>query len=158
MQPLVEVAAELNGKTFYLRRASLESAPQYTDCLTSIHYLFKKALQVDIPLTFIGDMPRQLSSFGEWKVLKTQVHEALCGDLIFVKKRNMSQLISHVGMVTEENQIFHCSKEAQTAVIESWEAFFSQYEQQLDFVEMVRYIDPRNKALREEHKGKYIKA
>ncbi|HEV3269251.1 MAG TPA: hypothetical protein VGZ69_01210 [Candidatus Rhabdochlamydia sp.] len=47
-----------------------EHAPKKTDCLTAIHYIFKKALNLDMPLTFIGDMPRQLLSLENWSPIR----------------------------------------------------------------------------------------
>ncbi|MBX3720001.1 MAG: C40 family peptidase [Parachlamydiales bacterium] len=155
-QPLAAAISTLEGKTSYRRPAPLEEAPLVTDCLTSIHYLFKNALQIDIPLTYIGDMPRRLLSYGEWRAMKIDLKDARCGDLLFVKNRGREKLVSHVAMVLETDRIFHCCLAAGTAVVQSETEFFSLYEQRLDFVKMIRYIDPRNRELRDLHQGVFM--
>lgn len=150
---LQTIAADLEGKTTYRRPALREDAPLITDCLTSINYVFKKALGLDIPLTFIGDMPRRLLSYSEWRLLKIDAKDMQCGDLLFVKKKKNVKLLSHVALVVASDRIFHCCQSLGTAVVQSTEDFFCLYEQQLNFRKMVRYVDPRNKKLREEQKS-----
>ncbi len=133
-----------------------EEAPQVTDCLTSIHYIFKKALHIEVPVTFIGDVPRQLVSSSEWRPIKIDLKDVRCGDLLFAKNRANKKLLSHLALVIDVDRIFHCSPSWGTACIQSPDQFFSSYEQKLDFQKMVRYIDPRNKELREKHAGIYI--
>ena len=127
-----------------------------TDCLTSIHYIFNRAIGVDIPLAYIGDMPRHLFVKSEWKSLMVPIEEIQCGDLLFVKNRENEKLLSHIALVMEVDRIFHCCPKFGTAVIQSNEDFFSLYEQRLNFKKMIRYIDPRNVKLREEQGGIYI--
>lgn len=156
-QPLLEAISTLKGKTSYRRPARLEEAPLITDCLTSIHYLFKHALQINIPLTYIGDMPRRMLSYSEWRAVKIDIKDARCGDLLFVKNKEREKLVSHVAMVIEVDKIFHCCVKAGTAIVQSEAEFFSLYEQRLDFREMVRYIDPRNRELRDLHQGVFMR-
>lgn len=144
------------GKTSYRRPALREQAPLVTDCLTSIHYVFKQALSIDIPLTFIGDMPRQLLSFGEWRALKIEMRNVQCGDILFVRNKRNEKLLSHIALIIEVDKVFHCSPSSGTAVIESRNEFFSLYEQKLNFKEMICYIDPRNQKLRADQKGTFI--
>ena len=101
-------------------------------------------------------MPRHLLRSRQWVPLQIDRKEARCGDLLFVKNRRNQKLLSHVAMIVGENHIFHCSPSKGTAVIESDNAFFSLYEQKLQFKKMVCYIDPRNIKLREKHKGIFI--
>ncbi|MBS0653074.1 MAG: C40 family peptidase [Verrucomicrobia bacterium] len=157
-QPIAEAISKLEGKTSYRRPARLEEAPLITDCLTSIHYLFKHALKINIPLTYIGDMPRRLLSYSEWRAVKIDIKDAKCGDLLFVKSREREKLVSHVAMVIETDKIFHCCLNAGTAIVQSEEEFFSLYEQRLDFVKMIRYIDPRNRELRDLHQGIFMQS
>ena len=144
------------GKTSYRRPALREQAPLVTDCLTSIHYVFKQALHIDIPLTFIGDMPRQLLSFGEWRALQVEMNDVRCGDILFVRNKRNEKLLSHIALIIEVDKVFHCCPSSGTAVIESRNEFFSLYEQKLNFKEMICYIDPRNQKLRDAQKGIFI--
>lgn len=153
---LTSAASELVDKTTYRRTALREEAPSITDCLTSIHYIFKKAFGLEIPLTYIGDMPRQLLSSNSWKPLKIDINQAQCGDLLFVKSTQYTKQLSHVAMFITADKIFHCNLASGTAVIQSPEQFFHFYEQKLNFIHMIRYIDPRNKKLREDHQGGFI--
>lgn len=150
-------AAKLAGKTIYRAHPANEDAPQITDCLTAVHYLFKETLKTDIPLTWIGDMPRQLASFGEWRVLSIERKDAQLGDLIFTKNKIRPKLLSHVGMIFGPDRVFHCCRNLKTARIEFDEDFFSVYEQHLSLDKALRYIDPRNSALRKEHQGLFLR-
>lgn len=153
---LLKVTTELLGKTTYKRPALREEAPKVTDCLTSIHYIFKKAMKVNISLTFIGDMPRKLLACSEWRVMKVAVKDVKKGDIFFVKNKENEKLLSHIALIIDKDKIFHCSLFFGTAVIQANEDFFALYEQRLNFKEMIHYIDPRNKKLREEQKGIFI--
>lgn len=156
IEALTEAAQGLVDTTSYSKPVSQEEAPFATDCLTSIWYLFKKVLGVDIPLTFIGDMPRLLCSLGQWRVLQIEMGEARCGDILFVKDRSKQRLISHAALVIGVNQIFHNSKLFGTARIQPADDFFALYEQRLRFQKMIRYIDFRNERLRVEQGGIFL--
>ena len=113
-------------------------------------------MKIDMPLTFIGDMPRQLVSCGNWRCIEIPIEDIQCGDLLFTKNKSAPKLLSHVALAIKTNQIFHCCPSIGTAIIQSEEEFFSLYEQRLNFEQMIRYIDPRNKVLRSMHKGIFI--
>lgn len=130
--------------------APTEQAPEKTDCLTSIYYIFKQALNITLPLTLIGDMPRTLLSLGEWKLLCVDTNDVCCGDLCFSSRITDEKLIGHVSLFLGVNEIFHCRREG--AVIEDYETFQSVFEQKLH-EKQIYYIDIRNKALREKHEG-----
>ncbi len=153
---LIEIAFQLENNTRYRRPALREEAPGITDCLTCIYYIFKKALAIDLPLTYIGDMPRQLLTLSDWRPLKIAIRDARCGDILFVKNRENPKLVSHAAIMIDVDRIFHCCPSRGTAVIQQADDFFSLYEQKLNFKKMVRYIDPRNKELREKQGGLYI--
>ncbi len=101
-------------------------------------------------------MPRELFSFSEWRVLKIEMKDARCGDLLFVSNKENKRLLSHIALVIDVDKIFHCSPYFGTAVMQSREEFFSLYEQKLSFKKMICYIDPRNKELRGNQKGIFI--
>ncbi len=101
-------------------------------------------------------MPRQLVTFSQWKILKIDMNDAKCGDILFVRNKKNEKLLSHIAVVIEVNKIFHCCPTFGTAVIQSRDDFFALYEQKLNFKQMLRYIDPRNKKLREDQKGSFI--
>ncbi len=155
-QNLENAASKLVFGTTYRRKPPLEEGPSVTDCLTSIHYIFKSALGIEIPLTFIGDMPRYLLSFGQWEAFCIERERAQVGDLVFVKNIKGQKGIAHVGLILGVDRIFHCSKENGTATIESDQRFFSMYEQRLTLLEMVCYIDSRNTRLRDKHQNNFI--
>jgi hypothetical protein len=134
--------------------APLEEAPFQTDCLTSIYYIFKKTFGVDIPLTFVGDMPRTLFSVGEWKFLRVDEKAILCGDICFVKRVVEPKLIAHAALFLGPNEIFHCKRD-EGAVVEDYANFCSIFEQKLTD-NQINYIDPRNRELREKYKTKFL--
>jgi hypothetical protein len=113
-------------------------------------------LGVDLPITFVGDMPRQLLALSAWRALQIDIKEVKCGDLLFTKNKANRKRLSHLALFIEVDQIFHCCLSLKTAGIQSADAFFSSYAQELNFKQMVRYIDPRNKELREKYKGIFI--
>ena len=151
---VLEAASELEKTTTYQRYAEFKDAPGITDCLTSIQYIFRRALII-MAITYIGDLPRRLLSSDRWRVLKIDVKDAKCGDVLFAKKIGKERLISHAALFVGEDKIFHCYQSLGKARTESSEQFFSIYEQTLGFTEMIRYIDYRNKL--REILGTFIK-
>ena len=145
---ITESISELVKKTTYYQGSFREYAPEKADCLTAIHYIFKKSLQIDIPLTFIGDMPRKLLSLKQWIPIECDLENMQCGDIFFAKNKNRPKLLSHVALIIEPNKIFHCSPCLKKAAIQSKEEFFLSYEQKISFEKMICYVDPRNKELR----------
>lgn len=140
----------------YKRQAYVEEAPIAADCLTSIHYIFKKALDFDLSVTFIGDMPRRLFNYSRLRYLKADLTTVRLGDIVFVASKKGTRMISHVGLVVDQERIFHCNWSSGSADIECFSSFFSKYEQKLTSKEMLRYIDSRNASLREEHDGCFM--
>lgn len=141
--------------TQYERPALRERAPEFTDCLTAIHYIFRKGLGESFPLTYIGDMPRLMIQLPGWNALKIECDQAKTGDILFIKEINSNRTISHVAMIVNNN-IFHCSSFYKKAVIQSKEEFFLAYKQK-KLIKQLRFIDSRNTKLREEQESKYIK-
>lgn len=151
----MQTASELTGKTTYQRTCKREEAPKVTDCLTSLHYLFKQ-VKVEIPVTYIGDMPRELLKKAACHPIRVKSSQIKCGDIIFCRSKTRPKLVSHVAVALDVDKIFHCNFDLGTAVVQSQEDFFSRYMQELNFRQMARYIDPRNKPLREQYKGIFI--
>ena len=119
---LNELALQLEGRTEYVRMAPIEEAPTRADCLTLLHYLFKTALAVDLPLTLIGNMPHQLASLDHWKFCCIEESEIACGDLIFVKRIRETKLLCHAAVFLSPHELFHCRGDT-GAVIESFKEF-----------------------------------
>lgn len=153
---LRDCALRLVRNTVYQKQAKCEEAPIITDCLTAIHYIFQKALHTHIPITYIGDMPRQLVSYSAWRPLNIKREEARCGDLFFVQKLGKKSLITHVAMFLDPDTLFHSNYDAQTAIVENFEDFQKRYNQSLNFRRAVRYIDSRSMVKRDEEKGCFI--
>ncbi len=150
---LLEAVLPDLSTTIYERRAPLEAAPLKTDCLTSIHYLFSKALGIHIPLTFVGDMPRQLRSSG-WDFHVVDIAELRSGDLLFLKRKEEPRLIIHAALVLSVDRIVHCKRDI-GIVLESIDSVFEVYEQQIHEDQLI-YIDYRNEGLREKYGGCYL--
>lgn len=148
----------ITNNTIYRKPSKIEDAPKYTDCLTLIHYLFKQSINVDIPLTWIGNMPRSLMSSNHWDFLHVDSSRLLYGDIIFVKDKNKSKLLSHVAFSLGKGHVFHCSPELKTARAEPIKDFFKSYEQRLNSNQVLLYIDPRDKIIRKKYNGAYIKS
>ncbi|MBS0655313.1 MAG: C40 family peptidase [Verrucomicrobia bacterium] len=144
----------MRAQTRYVRMAPLEEAPFHTDCLTSIYYIFKKTFGIDIPLTYVGDMPRTLHSGGEWRFLRADVRSIQCGDICFVKRITEPKLIAHAALFLGPDEVFHCKRD-EGAVVENYSSFCSIFEQKLTDTQ-IHYIDPRNRELREKYKDKFL--
>lgn len=100
----------------------LEALPSKSDCATAIHYIFQKAFRYPLPLYLIGDMPRLLSKSG-WSLLIIDPGDLRIGDLIFLKEKTITRLVSHLALAISPNQIFHFKRGG--AAIESAEKKFS---------------------------------
>ncbi len=127
----------------YQRCAKREEAPFRADCLTSIHYLFKN--HVELSLDWIGNMPRYLSKERRWQVLQIFPDELKPGDLLFLKHRKSSRLVTHVAMALSTEEIFHCSPKKKGASIEKIDEVFTRYVQPSDINAILSYVDPRTK-------------
>lgn len=99
-------------------------------------------------------MPRSLFQFSEWKVLSVTQLER--GDIIFVNKIGRTNFVSHVALAVSNNEIIHCSREFNSVQILTIYDFFAVYEQGCTLREALRYIDPRDKILREKNNGSFI--
>jgi len=132
------------GKTTYLRQAHRKQAPELTNCFSAIYYIFRRTVRLHVPYAFIGDMPRIFCASGQWRPLYIERSDAKYGDVLFVGERGSKRIISHVALIHGVDQIFHCSRRAGTAVIQTDSEFFSHYKQGFNFKQMVSYIDPRN--------------
>jgi cell wall-associated NlpC family hydrolase len=143
---LAENLESILGKTKYYRAASRQQAPEVTNCFSAIYYIYSRSVSMDLPLAFIGDMPRVFNSSCQWELLSIERNEAKYGDVLFVGEKGGDRIISHVALVLGVDQIFHCCFKAKTAVIQDDREFFSHYEQGFDIKQMLSYTDPRNKA------------
>lgn len=144
MDPSPLVAFAQSFKTTYHRPAKIEDALDGADCLTAIYYLVKKVLKIDLPLTFIGDMPRELLTYGEWRPLLIKIADAKCGDLIFVRSVSSTRPVSHMGIFLDHHSVFHCSAETGGTIIEDYALFSTKYVQSLNFAESANNLDYRN--------------
>lgn len=138
--------------TIYHKQAFSEFAPQKTDCLTSVHYIYKTAFATFFPITWIGDMPRTLAE-REWNSFVVEKNDLQIGDLLFLKRRGLSRPIVHVALVLNENFVFHCTKDC-GAVVESIDRLFKSFEQ-VELTKQLCYIDYRNKEKRKKEGGIY---
>ncbi len=142
--------------TTYHRRAPLEMAPGRTDCVTAAHYLYASAFELPLPVTYIGDMPRLLASL-DWEFSVISPKEMRAGDLLFMRNKQSRRLITHLAVAMDVNQVFHCCRNLNGAIIEPIEDALIRYHQNLD-IDWRLYIDYRNRELRRIHMGKYMAA
>jgi cell wall-associated NlpC family hydrolase len=140
-------------RTSYQRMAPREEAPAKTDCVTAIHYLMQKVFQIDFPCTWVGDIPRLLSQI-HWNLCIVDDSELQAGDVLFLKHQRQPKLISHAAIALGPDKIFHCTR-LLGPIIQTVAQLFEQYEQYL-VRKQILYIDPRNRALREQQGGMYI--
>ncbi len=129
----------LVGLTKYKRLAKREEAPALADCLTAASYIFKKA-GTDLPLDWIGNMPRLLKNRG-WSVQKISKEELKPGDLLFLGKGR--SLVSHLAIALNQEEVFHTSWEAKGGAIEKIENVFFRYSQPQEMPILLSYVDPR---------------
>lgn len=135
------------GKTTYRREALREQGPRLTNCWSAVCHVYGKSTWIDLPRAFIGDMPRVFFRSDQWKLFYIDRSQAEYGDVLFVGARDGERLISHAALIVDVDKIFHCSSKAGTAVIQTDEEFFSHYEQRFNLMQMVSYVDPRNRDL-----------
>lgn len=125
----------------YQRTVSLKEAPAKTDCVTAVHYLVQKVFRIHLPRAWVGDMPRMLSQ-SNWTLHSIDPVAFKTGDLLFLKRKDAPQLISHVAIALAPNQIFHCTARL-GSVVQTVDQVFECYEQPLKDAQ-ITYIDPRS--------------
>jgi cell wall-associated NlpC family hydrolase len=151
---LKKLAVSDLSDAIYEKGARLEEAPFKADCLTSIYYLFSKALNIQMPVTFIGDMPRSLVSHG-WKFCVIDSREVKAGDFLFFKRRDMKRLITHMALALNSSEVVHFRRDMGKMVIEPLMSALNVYEQEI-LEQQLLYIDFRNEDLRKTHGGCYL--
>jgi len=121
-----------------------EEAPYQTDCLTAIAYLIEHSTLKPIPITYIGDMPRELAIRG-WSVEKIPKDKLQEGDIVFAGQKNILRRIHHVGLVCD-GKIVHSSPKG--VFKEDPEDFFrtrvQKFEKEGEPSFLIHYIDKRN--------------
>ncbi len=138
-------------QTKYKRCPRQEDAPALTDCLTSVHYLYKKTAKIEMSLEWIGNMPRALVKKWGWSIAKISRSELQSGDLIFVRDKAASRRITHVVLALSADKVFHSSMKAKGGRIEDISDIFTTYTQSKQVKSLLAYIDPRTS--REERKN-----
>lgn len=108
---------------------------------------------MEVPITFVGNMPRLLASSG-WTFQIIDTSEIRACDLVFLKRRAEPKLVAHAVLVLALDKVFHCKKNCGMKV-EPLEGVFEEYEQKL-LQDQLRYIDSRDKTLRAVHGGWFI--
>lgn len=148
----------LKDNVTYKNPVYIEEGPNgFFDCLTLVEYIYRKVAKVEITLEYIGNMPRRLHASDQWKFMQVSSDELQCGDLIFLKNKNHRKLLGHIVFALGNDQIFHCSRSLGKARIETLEECFEAYEQRLSPEKALCYIDPRDKLLRMQARGLYIR-
>ena len=115
-----------------------------SDCLTAIWYIFSLTKHEKLDLTYIGDMPRKLMALSSWRFLQIPLGALRVADVIFVKRRDRTKELTHVGICVAVDRIFHCSFKNKGGVIISAEDFMEEHEQTLDLTGMIRHSDTRS--------------
>lgn len=153
---------ELLDHSTYVRRAPLEkgaykdSPPYEVDCLTLIYFMFYKN-DIDIPLTFIGNMPDQLNKLADWNVHEIQLSDLKDGDVVFTRKKSEHEaLITHTAIFIG-GMFLHTTKYFKNAVLQTPKGLFNFYEQPRHDIAL-RYIDDRDTEARKLAKGKFRSA
>lgn len=139
-----ELASEccrLFKDTVYVRGALREMAPRVADCLTSIYHLFKTLRSYILEIDYIGNMPRRCKQMG-WIYGSFEQEKITPGDLIFLRKRSSSRLITHVGVAINSKTVFHCSFEKRGGSFEKIADLFKHYTQP-SIEQMLAYRDKR---------------
>lgn len=127
-------------QTRYKKTAMREEAPEKADCLTGVDYVFQRAVQRELPLVWIGNMPRLLQKEG-WEVRRIAKEELKPGDLVFLGKGKKT--VSHLALAIGEGRVFHVCWTAKGGVIEDADAVLKKYSQPEE-KEMLSYVDPRS--------------
>jgi hypothetical protein len=105
-----------------------------------VSYLFKKTKALEIPLDWIGNMPRLLIENG-WQIKKIQTSDLKMGDLIFLGKRK--NRVDHLAVALSAEKVFHVSWKTKGAAIEKIESLFSRYAQPKEIRLFLSSVDPR---------------
>lgn len=121
-----------------------EDAPNQTDCLTAVAYLIFKATREKIPITYIGDMPRELEAKG-WSILHIPSDELQDGDLVFCKNKKAHRRIHHVALYAHGKLVHSCRSGMQE---ETPDKYFSRFIQPYSDDEgrclLTHFFDQRN--------------
>lgn len=133
----------LVGITKYKKPGKREEAPEKADCLTAASYLFKKTQGLDLPLDWIGNMPRLLVMKG-WRIEEIKRSDLKAGDFLFLGKRK--NRVDHLALALSSEEAFHVSWKSKGAAIEKIESLFSRYAQPAAADVLLNYIDPRSSA------------
>ncbi len=157
-------------KTQYKWICKDKDAPEITNCVTAIRYIFHKHSSLEIPSVFIGDMPRILVSMCNWSIRYVRISEMELGDLLFLRSNDDQNTLSHeryivhVLMAIGHSVVFHSSLSAGSGSIEDLSDLSSSRACTIidrvinDQVRFMTYIDPRNHKLRQLHSSGYLPA
>jgi hypothetical protein len=116
---LLQTCRDLCQITTYRKGAFQEDlAPVWTDCLTSIAFIFNKCAKWR--LDWIAHMPRILVLEHQCTVQTGMT----AGDVVFFANRQ--GLIRHAGVFVSHDQIFHCSQGTRGGAIECISAMFAK--------------------------------
>ena len=157
---------KLASQTKYRFFSKSEEAPEKTNCVTSIRYLFKKCIGYTIPCVWIGDMPRSLVSDG-WVFEQKEICELKAGDLIFMASGAKEATpegecwIVHVLVVMDRcGSVFHSSQTRGGGAIENLtnreDPYVSKILNRAVDHTSLYYIDPRNLEMRTEFGQAFI--
>ena len=161
-------AQSLASQTKYQYSVDYEQAPYTTNCVTSVRYLFETALKQPFPYVWIGDMPRKLVAEYRCKIHQVALEELKPGDLLFLRKNSSNttykahRYITHLVMALASGECFHCSEHRDGGKIECLSRPLDEYARSLakrvvdEPYLFLRYIDPRNAKLLEEHEGEFL--
>ena len=161
----------INGslvRTKYKWLCKDQDAPEITNCITAIRYLFSKHTKLEIPSVYIGDMPRTLVTICNWSIQQVLISEIKFGDLLFLRSTEDQNTLSkdryivHVLMSIGQSVVFHSSVASGTGSIEDLSNPSDTNAINIidrvvnDPARLMCYIDPRNQKLRKLNGSEYL--
>lgn len=164
---LIKECQSLIASTCYQYTVSDKEAPQLTNCVTAIRYLFLKLEKVFLPPVWIGDMPRTLITRYGCTLEDVTATTLKRGDLLFLRRSLLDDAssdkrwITHIMLAVSCDRIFHSSSKRGGAAFENLRECSDEYVINLkkllvDDSTVMRYIDPRNQKMRSIFKCAFI--
>lgn len=95
--------------TTYTRGAKYEDAPLSTDCVTAVRWLLSLSSDFLLPVEYIGDLPRKLTTL--WCTIHP-LAEVKEWDIIFFEKMSKTHkkyMVTHVWLMISSTQFIHSS-------------------------------------------------
>ncbi len=139
----------LLGEARYKRNASYDEIPHEADCISAALFVINHSSvpNLNIPLCWIGNAPGRLVNQWNFELIETSTLKT--GDLLFVKNKKATRLITHVLVAISADLFFHCSYKINGCEIVSTSSVLEKFQQPFSGEELLQYLDPRSNSAKQ---------